>query len=167
MSTISGPICTLWFSYASRTPLSSPDRKATWRKWLKYWKLLTKSHEFADCFDLSLTFLFWFSFLSLEQNEKLDWFPRLRAMSLSTNELQSDKVEMRAVQKELIVTQALVSKLSDQLAELQRQVQQLMTSGITFHSGSMGKKTDNSVLQPQKSNRPTWTFFSDKLYKNF
>ncbi|OQV23241.1 Inositol 1,4,5-trisphosphate receptor type 1 [Hypsibius exemplaris] len=56
------------------------------------------------------------------KNEKLDWFPRLRAMSLSNTETLSDKVEMRAIQKELLATQTLVGKLSEQLAELQRQM---------------------------------------------
>lgn len=64
------------------------------------------------------------SFLSLESQEKnLEWFPRMRAMSLVSNEGECEQNEMRCLQEKLGDTVTLVAQLSAQLSELKEQVQ--------------------------------------------
>ncbi|KAM9807824.1 inositol 1,4,5-trisphosphate-gated calcium channel ITPR2 [Neosynchiropus ocellatus] len=48
----------------------------------------------------------------------LDWFPRMRAMSLVSSEGDSEQNEMRSLQEKLESTVSLVTQLSGQLAEL-------------------------------------------------
>jgi len=60
-----------------------------------------------------------------KQDRNLDWFPRLRAMSLlmaAQVEGESDQVELRGLQTQLETTQTLVALLSQQLSELKEQV---------------------------------------------
>lgn len=52
----------------------------------------------------------------------LDWFPRLRAMSLAAIDGDGEQIELRTLQLHLESTQTLVSKLSVQLMELKDQV---------------------------------------------
>ncbi|XP_018320612.1 inositol 1,4,5-trisphosphate receptor isoform X2 [Agrilus planipennis] len=52
----------------------------------------------------------------------LDWFPRLRAMSLSAVEGDAEQLELRSLQSQLETTQLLVSTLSQQLLELKDQM---------------------------------------------
>ncbi|XP_034032686.1 inositol 1,4,5-trisphosphate receptor type 2 isoform X2 [Thalassophryne amazonica] len=56
----------------------------------------------------------------MEKN--LDWFPRMRAMSLVSNEGDNEQNEMRCLQEKLDSTVTLVSQLSAQLAELKEQM---------------------------------------------
>lgn len=56
------------------------------------------------------------------QEKNLDWFPRMRAMSLVSNEGDSEQNEMRNLQEKLESTMSLVKQLSGQLAELKEQV---------------------------------------------
>lgn len=68
--------------------------------------------------------LFLTSFLSLESQEKnLEWFPRMRAMSLVSNEGECEQNEMRCLQEKLSDTVTLVAQLSAQLSELKEQVE--------------------------------------------
>ncbi|KAG7279022.1 hypothetical protein CRUP_001963 [Coryphaenoides rupestris] len=59
-------------------------------------------------------------FLVLENN--LDWFPRMRAMSLVSSESDGEQNEMRCLQEKLDGTVTLVVQLSGQLAELKEQM---------------------------------------------
>ena len=52
----------------------------------------------------------------------MDWFPRMRAMSLVSNEGDSEQNEIRNLQEKLESTMSLVKQLSGQLAELKEQV---------------------------------------------
>uniref|UniRef100_A0A7N4PCW2 Inositol 1,4,5-trisphosphate receptor n=1 Tax=Sarcophilus harrisii TaxID=9305 RepID=A0A7N4PCW2_SARHA len=54
--------------------------------------------------------------------KNLDWFPRMRAMSLVSNESDSEQNEIRNLQEKLESTMSLVKQLSGQLAELKEQV---------------------------------------------
>lgn len=56
------------------------------------------------------------------QEKNLDWFPRMRAMSLVSNEGDSEQNEIRTLQEKLESTMSLVKQLSGQLAELKEQV---------------------------------------------
>ncbi|EPY81280.1 hypothetical protein CB1_000743160 [Camelus ferus] len=53
--------------------------------------------------------------------KNLDWFPRMRAMSLVSNEGDSEQNEIRNLQEKLESTMSLVKQLSGQLAELKEQ----------------------------------------------
>ena len=52
----------------------------------------------------------------------MDWFPRMRAMSLDSDEGESEQNEMRILQTQLENTNSLVKTLSSQLRELKDQV---------------------------------------------
>ncbi|EDV24936.1 uncharacterized protein TRIADDRAFT_56365 [Trichoplax adhaerens] len=52
----------------------------------------------------------------------LDWFPRMRAMSLSVEEIDSEQNELRNLQNQLEATNTLVLNLSQQLNELKDQM---------------------------------------------
>lgn len=58
----------------------------------------------------------------LFQNKNLDWFPRMRAMSLVSNEGEGEQNEIRILQDKLSSTMKLVSHLTAQLNELKEQV---------------------------------------------
>uniref|UniRef100_A0AAX7VHS9 Inositol 1,4,5-trisphosphate receptor n=1 Tax=Astatotilapia calliptera TaxID=8154 RepID=A0AAX7VHS9_ASTCA len=55
--------------------------------------------------------------------KNLDWFPRMRAMSLVSSEGDNEQNEMRSLQEKLENTANLVAQLSGQLAELKEQVE--------------------------------------------
>uniref|UniRef100_A0A8C4MAG6 Inositol 1,4,5-trisphosphate receptor n=1 Tax=Equus asinus asinus TaxID=83772 RepID=A0A8C4MAG6_EQUAS len=61
-------------------------------------------------------------FLVLVKEKNLDWFPRMRAMSLVSNEGDSEQNEIRNLQEKLESTMSLVKQLSGQLAELKEQM---------------------------------------------
>ncbi|NXF94438.1 ITPR2 protein, partial [Eubucco bourcierii] len=54
--------------------------------------------------------------------KNLDWFPRMRAMSLVSNEGDGEQNEIRNLQERLESTMTLVKQLSSQLAELKEQM---------------------------------------------
>ncbi|XP_060734023.1 inositol 1,4,5-trisphosphate receptor type 2 isoform X1 [Tachysurus vachellii] len=56
------------------------------------------------------------------KEKNLDWFPRMRAMSLVSSEGESEQNEMRLLQEKLDTTVTLVALLSAQLAELKEQM---------------------------------------------
>ena len=56
------------------------------------------------------------------QDRDLDWFPRLRAMSLAADESEGEQVELRSLQMQLATTQKVVTNLTQQLFELREQV---------------------------------------------
>ncbi|XP_043943593.1 inositol 1,4,5-trisphosphate receptor type 2 isoform X2 [Protopterus annectens] len=63
------------------------------------------------------------SYVAQMINERnLDWFPRMRAMSLFSNEGDNEQNEIRVLQDKLESTMSLVSQLSSQLAELKEQM---------------------------------------------
>lgn len=76
-----------------------------------------KSH-WVFCFLLTLSH----SPRSPSQNKNLDWFPRMRAMSLVSNEGEGEQNEIRNLQDKLNSTMKLVSHLTSQLNELKEQV---------------------------------------------
>lgn len=56
------------------------------------------------------------------QEKNLEWFPRMRAISLAADEGESEQNEMRTLQSQLEETQKLVSLLSQQLTDLRNQM---------------------------------------------
>uniref|UniRef100_A0A8D0EDW9 Inositol 1,4,5-trisphosphate receptor n=1 Tax=Salvator merianae TaxID=96440 RepID=A0A8D0EDW9_SALMN len=56
------------------------------------------------------------------KNKNLDWFPRMRAMSLVSNEGEGEQNEIRCLQDKLNSTMKLVSHLTSQLNELKEQM---------------------------------------------
>ncbi|XP_036962517.1 inositol 1,4,5-trisphosphate receptor type 2 isoform X2 [Acanthopagrus latus] len=54
--------------------------------------------------------------------KNLEWFPRMRAMSLVSSEGDNEQNEMRSLQEKLDSTVTLVSQLSSQLSELKEQM---------------------------------------------
>ena len=63
---------------------------------------------------------------AMVKDKNLEWFPRLRAISLANAEQngneEAEQSEMRSLQVQLEATQSLVATLSRQLAELRDQV---------------------------------------------
>ena len=59
---------------------------------------------------------------TLFQNKNLDWFPRMRAMSLVSSEGEGEQNEIRILQEKLGSTMKLVSHITAQLTELKEQV---------------------------------------------
>lgn len=59
----------------------------------------------------------------ISQEKNLEWFPRMRAMSLVSSEGDNEQNEIRSLQEKLDNTVTLVAQLSGQLAELKEQVQ--------------------------------------------
>lgn len=56
------------------------------------------------------------------QDRDLDWFPRLRAMSLAADEGEGEQMELRTLQAQLENTTLIVTQLSLQLTELKDQM---------------------------------------------
>lgn len=56
------------------------------------------------------------------KNKNLDWFPRMRAMSLVSGEGEGEQNEIRILQEKLGSTMKLVSHLTSQLNELKEQM---------------------------------------------
>ncbi|XP_005881983.1 PREDICTED: inositol 1,4,5-trisphosphate receptor type 1 [Myotis brandtii] len=56
------------------------------------------------------------------QERNLDWFPRMRAMSLVSSDSEGEQNELRNLQEKLESTMKLVSNLSGQLSELKDQM---------------------------------------------
>lgn len=56
------------------------------------------------------------------KNKNLDWFPRMRAMSLVSGEGEGEQNEIRVLQEKLGSTMKLVSHLTAQLSELKEQM---------------------------------------------
>lgn len=59
---------------------------------------------------------------AMVKDSNLDWFPRLRAMSLAVMEGEGEQVELRSLHAQLENTQLLVTHLSQQLMELKDQM---------------------------------------------
>lgn len=62
--------------------------------------------------------------ISGSQERNLDWFPRMRAMSLVSSDSEGEQNELRNLQEKLESTMKLVSNLSGQLSELKDQVRE-------------------------------------------
>lgn len=83
------------------------------------------------------------------KNKKLDWFPRMRAMSLVSEEAENDHNELRMLQMSLESTNTLVETLCQQLSDLKDQMteqrkQKQRTSllgGITSQGGQGSSAT--------------------------
>ncbi|KAK9889429.1 hypothetical protein WA026_004699 [Henosepilachna vigintioctopunctata] len=59
---------------------------------------------------------------SMVKGSNLDWFPRLRAISLAAVEGEGEQIELRSLQAQLENTQALITNLSQQLNGLKEQM---------------------------------------------
>uniref|UniRef100_A0A8B9HSX9 Inositol 1,4,5-trisphosphate receptor n=1 Tax=Astyanax mexicanus TaxID=7994 RepID=A0A8B9HSX9_ASTMX len=59
------------------------------------------------------------------REHNLDWFPRMRAMSLVSSDAEGEQNEIRSLQEKLESTMKLVSNLSGQLTELKEQVREI------------------------------------------
>ncbi|KAF4532260.1 hypothetical protein B566_EDAN016442, partial [Ephemera danica] len=58
---------------------------------------------------------------TMVKDRDLDWFPRLRAMSLAHDESEGEQMELQTLKGQLETTQSLVKHLSQQLTELKDQ----------------------------------------------
>lgn len=67
------------------------------------------------------------------QERNLDWFPRMRAMSLVSSDSEGEQNELRNLQEKLESTMKLVTNLSGQLSELKDQVKDKMPSAICIY----------------------------------
>uniref|UniRef100_A0A8C0EPU0 Inositol 1,4,5-trisphosphate receptor n=1 Tax=Bubo bubo TaxID=30461 RepID=A0A8C0EPU0_BUBBB len=67
------------------------------------------------------------------KNKNLDWFPRMRAMSLVSNEGEGEQNEIRNLQDKLNTTMKLVSHLTSQLNELKEQRKTDHGEGLHSH----------------------------------
>lgn len=56
------------------------------------------------------------------KERNLDWFPRMRAMSLVSSDAEGEQNELRSLQEKLESTMKLVTNLSGQLSELKEQM---------------------------------------------
>lgn len=56
------------------------------------------------------------------QEKNLEWFPRMRAMSLQAEEGEGEQNELRNLQAQLDSANTLIKNLSKQLSELKDQV---------------------------------------------
>lgn len=59
---------------------------------------------------------------AMVKSSNLEWFPRLRAMSLAAVEGEGEQIELRSLQAQLENTQLLVTNLSQQLMDLKDQM---------------------------------------------
>uniref|UniRef100_A0A8D2LZ38 Inositol 1,4,5-trisphosphate receptor n=1 Tax=Varanus komodoensis TaxID=61221 RepID=A0A8D2LZ38_VARKO len=64
------------------------------------------------------------------KERNLDWFPRMRAMSLVSSDSEGEQNELRNLQEKLESTMKLVSNLSSQLSELKDQVRNTENGGL-------------------------------------
>uniref|UniRef100_A0AAR2L927 Inositol 1,4,5-trisphosphate receptor n=1 Tax=Pygocentrus nattereri TaxID=42514 RepID=A0AAR2L927_PYGNA len=64
------------------------------------------------------------------REHNLDWFPRMRAMSLVSSDAEGEQNEIRNLQEKLESTMKLVSNLSSQLTELKEQVREPVKTGL-------------------------------------
>lgn len=69
--------------------------------------------------------------VSYLQEHNLDWFPRMRAMSLVSSDGEGEQNEIRNLQEKLESTMKLVCNLSGQLTELKEQVSHTNRSRLT------------------------------------
>lgn len=74
-----------------------------------------------------------FKTLIFQQDHNLDWFPRMRAMSLVSSDAEGEQNEIRSLQEKLESTMKLVSNLSGQLTELKEQVSDKVFGLISAH----------------------------------
>lgn len=56
------------------------------------------------------------------KERNLDWFPRMRAMSLAADDAETEQNEMRAMQLQLDQTQKLLLQVTQQLSDVKEQV---------------------------------------------
>lgn len=85
---------------------------------------------------------------TLFQNKNLDWFPRMRAMSLVSGEGEGEQNEIRILQEKLGSTMKLVSHLTSQLNELKEQVcSQSQCPKLPYHVGWEPSKSQGTLVQ--------------------
>ncbi|KAL2093440.1 hypothetical protein ACEWY4_010752 [Coilia grayii] len=85
------------------------------------------------------------------KEKNLDWFPRMRAMSLVSGEGESEQNELRSLQEKLDTTMVLVSQLSGQLAELKEQLSGQLAE---LKEQVRGRKQPQLQPQPQHQSQP-------------
>uniref|UniRef100_A0A8C2YG23 Inositol 1,4,5-trisphosphate receptor n=1 Tax=Coturnix japonica TaxID=93934 RepID=A0A8C2YG23_COTJA len=94
------------------------------------------------------------------KNKNLDWFPRMRAMSLVSNEGEGEQNEIRNLQDKLNSTMKLVSHLTSQLNELKEQVLNL----IRNRKGSFSFKNTQAMsflIPPHQLGSDSWGVLAD------
>jgi hypothetical protein len=85
-------------------------------------ELRLRNGQGEDYYNLIFYFKIFIIFNTIFQARDLDWFPRMRAMSLAADEGEGEQMELRTLQEQLVLTQTLVINLSQQLNELKDQV---------------------------------------------
>uniref|UniRef100_A0A3P8V9B8 Inositol 1,4,5-trisphosphate receptor n=1 Tax=Cynoglossus semilaevis TaxID=244447 RepID=A0A3P8V9B8_CYNSE len=79
--------------------------------------------------------------------KNLEWFPRMRAMSLVSSEGDNEQNEMRSLQEKLEGTVTLVAQLSTQLSELKEQMTEQRKNKQRL--GFLGPPQPNNHMQAQ------------------
>jgi len=67
------------------------------------------------------------------QDRQLDWFPRMRAMSLTHDDADGEQNDIRVLQGQLETTNRIVKELSLQLSELKDQVIPVLLESWRFN----------------------------------
>uniref|UniRef100_A0A8C1G6M7 Inositol 1,4,5-trisphosphate receptor n=1 Tax=Cyprinus carpio TaxID=7962 RepID=A0A8C1G6M7_CYPCA len=80
------------------------------------------------------------------KEKNLDWFPRMRAMSLVSSEGESEQNEIRSLQERLETTVGLVAQLSSQLSELKEQMTEQRKNKQRL--GFLGPSQMNNQIPP-------------------
>ena len=107
--------------------------------------------------------IFLLSLFFLLQARDLEWFPRMRAMSLAIDETEGEQNEMRNLNEKLESTTKLIHTLSHQLAELKEQVRETgafiqSTTKTIFHTQKEIRK-HKPVYSPSPSPSPSPSLF--------
>ena len=94
-------------------------------------------------------------FLTLQNKPPdLEWFPRLRCMSLNTEEVDQEQNEMKDLQRQLRDTTQLVRNLSSQLNELREKVNSVETCVHVCRGGCEREfKEDGNVRERERRER--------------
>lgn len=94
-------------------------------------------------------YCFWPSWPLTSQEKNLEWFPRMRAMSLVSSEGDGEQNEMRCLQEKLNDTVTLVAQLSGQLSELKEQVEYSSRSfgKLDINANMIRNRTKNEMLE--------------------
>uniref|UniRef100_A0AAY4EJH4 Inositol 1,4,5-trisphosphate receptor n=1 Tax=Denticeps clupeoides TaxID=299321 RepID=A0AAY4EJH4_9TELE len=78
------------------------------------------------------------------REHNLDWFPRMRAMSLVSSDADGEQNEIRSLQEKLESTMKLVANLSGQLTELKEQFTKVVKVICSVMYGQYGNYLNNS-----------------------
>nr|KAF6474534.1 inositol 1,4,5-trisphosphate receptor type 1 [Rousettus aegyptiacus] len=93
------------------------------------------------------------------KERNLDWFPRMRAMSLVSSDSEGEQNELRNLQEKLESTMKLVTNLSGQLSELKDQVKEEVPATCT-HARPSATHTQSNEQRISSARVKMLTFLS-------